>query len=65
MLAGGVGIKSFAAGLRTREGNGIRPPAVGLNVARRLSLDVAAYGATANAERERRTAVDLSLRINP
>jgi hypothetical protein len=38
---------------------------VGLNLGRRLSLDVAAYGTMANAERERRTAVALSLRINP
>ena len=38
---------------------------VGLNVSRRLALDVAADGTTANAERERGTAVALSLRINP
>ncbi len=37
---------------------------VGLNVGRRMSVDLAAYGTTANAERERRTAVAVSLRIN-
>ena len=38
---------------------------VGLSMGKRLALDLAAYGTTANAERERRTAVAVSLRINP
>jgi hypothetical protein len=37
---------------------------VGLNLGKRLSLDVAAFGTTANVARERRTAVALSMRIN-
>jgi hypothetical protein len=37
---------------------------VGLNLGERLSFDVAAYGTTANAERERRMALAFSLRIN-
>ena len=38
---------------------------VGLSMGKRLALDLAAYGTTANAERERRTALAVSLRINP
>jgi hypothetical protein len=37
---------------------------IGLNLGQRLSLDMAAYGTTANAERERRMAFAFSLRIN-
>ena len=37
---------------------------VGLNLGKRLSLDAAAFGTTANVARERRTAVALSMRIN-
>lgn len=37
---------------------------IGLNLSQRVSLDVAAFGTTANAERKRQTAIAVSFRFN-
>jgi hypothetical protein len=37
---------------------------VGINLARAVSLDLAAYGNTANLESKRRLAIAASIRIN-
>jgi hypothetical protein len=73
----GFGGGSFHAGLERRYGrmelrggarysfSRLNPTAgVGFDLSRRVSMDVAAYGTSANIERTRHTAVAVSIRVN-